>query len=191
MRVLRETFLCTFEAAIREARRAQRHAVLQRDRRRAVAREPLAARDVLRGEWGFRGFVVSDYFAIRELDDRPETHGHHVAADAKEAAALAVRAGVNIELPEPDCYPHLVELVRDGTIPEALIDERVRPLLRAKFRLGLFDDPYVDPDEAERVVRNRRTATLALEAARETITLLKNANGVLPLDAASDRRPSP
>jgi beta-glucosidase len=140
--------------------------------------------DVLRGEWGFKGFTVSDYYAIWEMADRPETHGHHVAADKKEAAVLAVRAGVNIELPEPDCYRHLVELVREGTLKESELDELVAPMLRAKFLLGLFDDPYVDPDEAERVVGCDAHRALALQAARETITLLKNDGGLLPLDPA-------
>ncbi len=182
MRVLRETFLSTFEAAIREAGALSvMPSYNEIDGVPSHANRWLLA-DVLRGEWDFRGTVVSDYFAVRELNDRAESLGHHVAADAKEAATLAVRAGVNIELPDPDCYPFLTELVREGTIPEALIDERVRPLLRTKFRLRLFDDPYVDPDEAERVVRDPSHRTLALEAARKTITLLKNADGVLPLD---------
>jgi beta-glucosidase len=148
--------------------------------------------DVLRGEWGFEGFTVSDYYAVWELHYRPDTHGHFVAGDKKEACALAVRAGLNIELPEPDCYLHLVELVREGTLAESQLDERVAPMLAAKFRLGLFDDPYVDPDEAERVVGSEANRELALQAARETITLLKNepagaasAGPVLPLDAAS------
>jgi beta-glucosidase len=139
--------------------------------------------DVLRTEWGFRGFTVSDYYALWEMADRPDTHGHHVAADKKAAAALAVRAGVNIELPEPDCYGHLVELVREGTLRETELDALVEPMLLAKFRLGLFDDPYVDPDEAERVVGCDEHRRLALEAARETITLLKN-DALLPLDPA-------
>jgi beta-glucosidase len=140
--------------------------------------------DVLRGEWGFTGFTVSDYYAIWEMADRPETHGHHVAGDKKEAAALAVRAGVNIELPEPDCYRYLVELVREGTLKEPELDALVAPMLHAKFRLGLFDDPYVDADEAERVVGCEAHRRLALQAARETITLLKNDGALLPLDAA-------
>jgi len=144
-------------------------------------------RDVLRQEWGFRGFTVSDYYAIWEMADRPDTHGHHVAHDKKEAALLAVRAGVNIELPEPDCYRHLVELVRERKLRESELDELVAPMLHAKFLLGLFDDPYVDPDEAERVVGCEAHRRLALRAARETITLLKNEGGVLPLDPAKLR----
>jgi beta-glucosidase len=138
---------------------------------------------VLRDEWGFDGFIVSDYYAIWELSDRPDTHGHAVAADKKEACALAVRAGVNIELPEPDCYLHLVELVREGTLAESQLDDLVAPMLLWKFKLGLFDDPYVDADEAERVVGCDDHRRLARQAARETITLLKNDGGLLPLDA--------
>jgi beta-glucosidase len=139
-------------------------------------------RDVLRGEWNFSGTVVSDYYAIRELHVRPELYGHHLAADGKEAAALAVRAGVNIELPEPDCYKHLVELVRSGDLSESQLDELVRPLLAQKFQMGLFDDPYVDPAEAERVVGCKEHQELALTAARQTITLLKNESGIAPLN---------
>src|ERR1041384_2510674 len=71
-------------------------------------------REVLRKEWGFKGFTVSDYYALWELGCRPDTHGHHVAADKRESCALAVKAGVKIELPEPDCYLHLEALVREG-----------------------------------------------------------------------------
>ncbi|HET7374988.1 MAG TPA: glycoside hydrolase family 3 C-terminal domain-containing protein, partial [Gemmatimonadaceae bacterium] len=102
--------------------------------------------------------------------------------DKREACVLAVRAGVNIELPEPDCYKHLVDLVRDGTLDERDLDDLVAPMLLAKFRMGLFDDPYVDPDLAERLVGCEDHRAIALQAARETITLLKNENQVLPLD---------
>ena len=144
-------------------------------------------RDVLRREWGFTGYCVSDYYAIWELGYRPDTHGHFVAKDKKEACKLAVEAGVNIELPEPDCYRHLVELVRDGTLRESQLDDLVAPLLYWKFRMGLFDRPYADPDEAERVVGSAEHRKLALQAARETITLLKNEGGLLPLDPAKLR----
>src|SRR4030095_3930615 len=110
------------------------------------------------------------------------THGHFVARNRIDACVLAVRAGVNIEAPEPNCYLHLTELVRSGELWEHELDELVAPMLYGKCRLGLFDDPYVDPDNAERVVGSERNAELALQAARETITLLKNDGGVLPLD---------
>jgi beta-glucosidase len=98
---------------------------------------------------------------------------------------LAVRAGVNIELPEPDCYLELADLVRDGTLDESELDDLVAPMLRWKFTMGLFDDPYVDPNEAERVVGSDRNRALARRAARETITLLKNDHQLLPLELAS------
>jgi beta-glucosidase len=139
-------------------------------------------RDVLRKEWGFTGFVVSDYYAIWELNYRPDTHGHFVAKDKKEAARLAVKAGVNIELPDPDCYLHLIELVKEGKLKESELDELVAPMLAAKFELGLFDDPYVDPDHADAIVGCAEHNQLALKAAREAITLLKNENNVAPLD---------
>jgi beta-glucosidase len=181
-RELREVFLPPFKQAIQEG-----GAVSVMASYNEVDGVPSHAnrwllRDVLRGEWGFEGFVVSDYYAIWELHYRPDTHGHFVAADKKGACALAVRAGVNIELPEPDCYLHLLDLVREGTLAEADLDDLVRPMLYWKFRFGLFDDPYVDPDVAERVVGSDANRQLALQAARETITLLKNDRHLLPLD---------
>ena len=83
---------------------------------------------------------------------------------------------MNIELPDPDCYLHLVELVRKGVLKESELDELVAPMLFWKFEMGLFDDPYVDPDEAERVVGCDAHRELALTAAHEAITLLKNDN---------------
>jgi len=145
-------------------------------------------RDVLRKEWGFKGFVVSDYFAIRELHERQGFFGNHVAEDGRQAAALALKAGVNIELPDPDCYLHIVALVRKGIVKESLLDELVAPMLAWKFKLGLFENPYVDPDVAERIVGCEINRDLALQAARETITLLKNNGGVAPLDISKIRR---
>src|SRR5919109_1068161 len=82
----------------------------------------------------------------------------------------------------PARYRHLVELVRDGVMQEAELDELVAPMLLWKFKMGLFDDPYVDPAEAERVVGCEANRKLALQAARDAITLLKNDNQLLPLD---------
>jgi beta-glucosidase len=187
MRILREVFLSTFKAAIVEGGALSVMASYNEIDGVPSHANRWLLQDVLRGEWGFDGFVVSDYFAIRELAERPELYGHHVAADGREAAVLAVRAGVSIELPDPDCYPHLVALVREGVIPVSLIDEQVRPMLRAKFRLGLFERPYVDPDAADRIVREPAHRALAYEAASKTITLLQNDFGLLPIDTSKVR----
>jgi beta-glucosidase len=181
-RVLRETFLYTFREALREA-----GAVTLMASYNEVDGVPSHAsrwllRDVLRKEFGFKGFVVSDYYAIWELGYRPDTHGHFVAKDKKESCALAVNAGVNIELPDPDCYLHLVELVKKGVLKESQLDELVAPMLFWKFEMGLFDDPWVDPAEAERVVGSAPHIQLARTAAQEAITLLRNEHNVAPLD---------
>jgi beta-glucosidase len=182
MRLLRETFLYPFKAAIQKSGAISVMAAYNEiDGVPAHASEWLL-RDVLRKEWGFKGFVVSDYYAIWELGYRPDTHGHGVAKDKKESCALAVRAGVNIEFPEPDCYLHLVELVHKDVLKESQLDELVAPMLFWKFKMGLFDDPYVNPDEAARMVGSEKNRKLALQAARETITLLKNANNLAPLN---------
>ena len=181
-RVLRETFLQPFKDAIQKAGAISVMASYNEIDGVPSHANKWLLRQVLRKEWGFKGFVVSDYYAIWELNYRPDTHGHCVAKDKKEACKLAVEAGVNIELPDPDCYLHLVELVRKGALKERLLDELVTPMLFWKFKLGLFDDPFVDPDEAERVVGCEEHRKLALQAARETITLLKNESNLAPLD---------
>jgi beta-glucosidase len=135
--------------------------------------------DVLRREWGFRGLVVSDYFAIEQLVTR-----HHIAADKGDAAAQALNAGVDLELPDPSGFPELVAMVRSGHLDEATVDRSVVRVLRAKFLAGVFEHPFADPDEAERVSNTRESQALALEAARRSIVLLKNANHLLPLDRA-------
>jgi len=183
LRLLRETFLQPFKDALEKAGALSVMASYNEIDGVPSHASRWLLRDVLRKEWGFRGFVVSDYYAIWELADRPDTHGHHVARDKKEAALLAVEAGVNIELPEPDCYLHLVELVREKKLREAQLDALVLPMLECKFKLGLFDDPYVEP-AAEKIVGCDEHRALALESARASITLLKNDGGLAPLDAA-------
>ena len=181
LRVLRETFLYPFHEALKQGGAISVMASYNEIDGVPSHANPWLLRDVLRKEWGFKGFVVSDYYAVYELNYRPESHGHFVARDKKEACALAVNAGVNIELPEPDCYLHLVVLVRKGVLQERQLDELVAPMLFWKFQMGLFDDPYVDPDEAARVVGCEANAELALKAARESITLLRNEGNLLPL----------
>lgn len=182
VRVLRETFLFPFKEVLRHA-----GAISIMPSYNEVDGVPSHTNqwllgEVLRKEWGFQGFLVSDYFAIWELGYRPETHGHFVAKDKLDSCVQAVRAGVNIELPDPDCYLHLAELVRKGVLGESELDELVAPMLFWKFQMGLFEDPYVDPQEAERVVGSDAHRALALSAAREAITLLRNENNLAPLD---------
>jgi beta-glucosidase len=140
-------------------------------------------RDILRGEFGYKGLVVSDYFAIDQMIDI-----HHVAHGCAEAAKLAITAGVDIELPFAKCYKTLPALVRSHQVPESLIDEAVARVLRAKFELGLFDHPFVDPQKAVQSASTPADDQLALQAARETITLLKNENNLLPLDLSKTKR---
>jgi len=180
-RLLRETFLQPFKDTIQKAGAVSVMASYNEIDGVPSHANRWLLRDVLRDEWKFDGFVVSDYYAIWELGDRPDTHGHHVAANKRDACKLAVRAGVNIEFPEPDCYLYLTDLVRSGAIAESELDDLVAPMLRWKFEMGLFDDPYVDPESADRIVGSPANRALALESARETITLLENRGGLLPL----------
>ena len=130
---------------------------------------------VLRGEWGFKGVVVSDYSAIEDL-----VNVHHIAADLDGAARRALQAGVDIDLPDGTAYATLTQQVRDGRVSEESINVAVRRLLALKFRAGLFEHPFADADKAVAVTNNDEARTLALQAARRTIILLKN-DGMLPL----------
>lgn len=137
---------------------------------------------VLRQEWGFQGFTVSDYEAIAQLATL-----HKVAADRDEAAVKAIEAGVDTELPDIDAYGRLADLVRAGRVSMETLDRAVARILRAKFLAGLFDDPYTDPALAERVTNSPGHRALALRAALESIILLKNDRNTLPLDPAKLR----
>jgi beta-glucosidase len=181
-RIQREVFLYPFRCAIQEAGAISVMASYQEIDGVPSHANRWLLRDVLRKEWRFDGFVVSDYYAITELNYRAEVRGHAVAKDKTEACALAVAAGVNIELPEPDCYTLLPQLVRKKVLTESQLDELIAPMLLWKFRMGLFEDPYVNPEHAAMIVGCDAHRDLALLAARETITLLKNDNGVVPLD---------
>ncbi len=177
-RLLREMFLPSFEAAVKEAGVMSVMASYNEiDGVPSHANNWLLDR-VLRQEWGFTGLVAADYDGIAQLVSR-----HHVAADKAEAARLAIEAGVDIELPDPDCYPSLPQLVADGKVSEATLDRAVARVLRAKFMLGLFENPYVDPERAVQVTNTEANHALAAEAARRSIVLLKNAGNLLPLDS--------
>ncbi len=130
---------------------------------------------VLRGEWGFRGLVVSDYYAIEDLQTL-----HHIAGSPEQAARLALEAGVDCDLPSGGAYATLTQQVRDGRVAEERINTAVRRVLSLKFRAGLFENPYADPNQAVALTNNLEARTLARKAAERTIILLKN-DGVLPL----------
>ncbi len=183
-RLLRETFLRPFKEVLEKAGAISVMASYNEIDGVPSHASKWLLRDVLRKEWGFKGFVVSDYYAIWELHHRPDTHSHFVAGSKKEACALAVKAGVNIEFPEPDCYLSLVELVKKKVLKESELDELIAPMLLWKFQMGLFEDPYVDPAKASQIVACEPHRKLALQAAHETITLLKNENQLLPLNPA-------
>ncbi|HEY0375943.1 MAG TPA: glycoside hydrolase family 3 protein, partial [Pyrinomonadaceae bacterium] len=176
-RVLREYFLPSFEAAVKEANVMSVMASYNEiDGVPSHANKWLLGK-LLRQEWNFDGLVASDYYGIPQLMDL-----HHVAGNKMEAAQRALEAGVDVELPDPDCYQTLLQLVKDGKVSEAALDKAVARNLKAKFLLGLFENPYVDPDRAARVTNSQAHRDLAAEAARRSITLLKNDNNLLPLD---------
>ncbi|MEI9992443.1 MAG: glycoside hydrolase family 3 N-terminal domain-containing protein [Rhizomicrobium sp.] len=131
--------------------------------------------DVLRGEWGYKGAVVSDYFAIEQLADI-----HHVVPDHAAGAVRSLRAGVDVDNPNSASFGTLVASVRAGKIAENEIDVAVRRFLTLKFEAGLFDHPYRDVAAADALVGNADADALATEAARRAVVLLKN-DGTLPL----------
>lgn len=135
---------------------------------------PELLRKVLKEDWGFEGFVVSDLVSIDGLFS-----DHHVAKDKEDAGIMAMNAGVDVDL-GANCYALLKEAVEAGKISGKVLDEAVGRVLRLKFELGLFDNPYVDPEVAAAEVRNAENVAVAREAARKGVVLLEN-NGVLPL----------
>ncbi len=177
-RELREVYLFPFEAAIREAGLGSiMNAYHELDGQPCGSSRKLLT-EILRGEWGFDGTVVSDYFAINMLFDY-----HHVTPDKASAARLALEAGLDVELPFTDCYGDpLRQAVITGDIPEALIDRSVRRVLLQKFALGLFENPYVD--EAAVAFDTPRQRALARQIAEKSIVLLKN-DGLLPLSKST------
>ncbi len=175
-RVVREYFLKPFEAAVTEG-----HIDTLMPSYNEVDGIPSHSNKhlldgILRHEWGFQGIVVSDYFGITELRTV-----HHIVGDNETAARYALDAGVDIELPFVAGYPSLPDQIKQGKVSEAAVDRAVARVLRLKFLAGLFEDPYVNPDYAEKIANSPEHQRLALKAAREAIILLKNQDNLLPL----------
>jgi beta-glucosidase len=178
-RELLETYLYPFEAAVREAGlRSIMPGYHEIDGIPCHTNRWLL-QDVLRDQWGFDGLVVSDYFAINMIYDY-----HGAAADKDDAARMALEAGVDVELPSTDCYAApLVEAVEKGLVDPALVDKTVRRVLEMKFRLGLFEKPYVDEEGVEARFDTAGNRAFSRQAAEKSIVLLKN-DGILPLSRA-------
>lgn len=138
--------------------------------------------DVLRGEWGFKGGVVSDYWGIDDLQRL-----HFVEPDLESAAVRALKSGVDFDLPDGQAFALLPNALEKGRVKQAEIDRAVRRMLKIKFLAGLFENPYADANYAEAITDNEEARALAEEAARKAIVLLKN-DGALPLSKESLRR---
>ncbi len=174
-RDLRETYLPQFEMAVVEAEVQSAMCAYNRFRGEAACASPALLDEILRREWGFRGYVVSDCGAIQDID-----RNHKVADTPEQASAMAVKAGTDLNCGVQ--YLNLADAVRQGLIREEEIDMAVRRLLEARFRLGMFDPPEMVPYAQIPYERNdsAENAEVALEAARKSVVLLKNDKGTLP-----------
>jgi beta-glucosidase len=176
-RELREVAAAPFAAVIREAGLASVMNAYNEVDGLPCAGSTAILDGLLRGELGFEGVVVADYFAVRLLADF-----HRVAADKREAACQALRAGLDVELPALDCYgAPLRSALESGDLGVELVDRSVERLLRLKFELGVFEDPFVDEALAPTVFDTPQQRELARRAARESVVLLRNEGALLPL----------
>jgi beta-glucosidase len=175
-RELMEIYIAPFQAAIRDAHvQTIMNAYPELDGE-VVAASHAILTDLLRGELGFDGLVVSDYEAIPMIQNY-----HHVVADKAGAAALALRAGIDVELPSPNCYHEpLKQAIEAGKVEMACVDAAVSRHLQKKFELGLFENPYVDEDRVLEVFDTPDQRLLAGQIARQSLVLLAN-DGILPL----------
>ena len=177
-RTLREVFFPPFKAAIQQG--GDWNVMMSHNDLNGVPchTNSWLMTDVLRKEWGFRGFIVSDWMDIEHCVDQ-----HRTAANNKEAFYQSIMAGMDMHMHGSEWQTAVVELVKEGRIPESRIDESVRRILTVKFRLGLFEHPYSDAKTRDRVINDPEHKRTALEASRNSIVLLKNKNDLLPLDA--------
>ena len=180
MRTMRDVYLAPFKAAV-EAGVATIMSGFHDYNGVPVAANRQLLTDILKKEWGFNGFVVSDWNAVMELT----LHG--VAEDGAEAATKAILAGVDMDMISLAYVTHLPAMVRSGRVPPAALDEAVRRILRVKFLTGLFENPYTDPERAKRVMLLPEHRKAARQLAQQSIVLLKNKDNLLPLDGGTRR----
>lgn len=178
-RELRESFLVPFQAAVQEAKSGS--VMVSYNEIDGIPNHinHWLLDTVLRKEWGFKGYVMSDGNGLQMLYET-----HHVAADKDEAARLALAAGVDYDLSDGSVYRTLVAQVKAGKVPLAEVDLATKRILTLKFRLGLFENPYVDVDYALKTTESAEHQKLAERAAEEAIVLLKNDGNLLPLNTA-------
>lgn len=177
-RTLREVFFPPFAAAVREGQGMS--VMMSHNELNGVPchTNRWLMEDVLRGEWGFQGFVVTDWKDLEYCVNQ-----HRTARDIKEAFLQGIEAGIDMHMHGPDWQQLVVELVHEGKVSEQRIDESVRRILRVKFQMGLFEHPYSDEQHCAAVISRQEHKATALEAARKGIVLLKNEGSLLPLDA--------
>ena len=177
-RTLREVFFPPFKAAIQQG--GDWNVMMSHNELNGIPchTNSWLMNDVLRKEWGFKGFIVSDWMDIEHCVDQ-----HRTAANNKEAFYQSIMAGMDMHMHGPEWQTAVVELVKEGRIPESRIDESVKRILTVKFRLGLFEHPYSDAKTRDRVINDPEHKRTALEASRNSIVLLKNEKELLPLDA--------
>ncbi|WP_343588358.1 glycoside hydrolase family 3 N-terminal domain-containing protein [Flavobacterium sp.] len=179
-RMLLETYLPPFKAALEAGAATFMNSFNDINGIPATGNAHLQ-RDILKGKWNFQGFVVSDWGSIGEM----VAHGY--SKDLKEAAYSAITAGSDMDMESNAYRKNLAELVKEGRVSIDLVDDAVRRILRKKFELGLFDDPYKysDPKREEKALNNPEHRKAALEMAEKSIVLLKNENQTLPISKST------
>jgi beta-glucosidase len=176
-RILRENFLVPFEAAVEEAHVGSVMASYNEIDGIPSHINHWLLDKVLRQEWGFQGYITSDGDGIQMLYQT-----HHIAPDLAGAARQSLGAGIDYDLSDGSAFHTLVWQVKQGIVPESELNRAVAKVLATKFRLGLFENPYVDPDLAERTVNSPEHRDLAEKVAEKVVVLLKNDKNLLPLD---------
>ena len=176
-RTLREVYLPPYKAAVEEANVFTLMAAHNELNGIPCHADRWMMTDIMRGEYGFNGFIVSDWMDVDRIHDL-----HHAAPTLKDAFYETVDAGLDMRMHGPDFLEKVVELVKEGRLSEAQIDRACSKILEAKFRLGLFENPFVCLEKTAQTLSNEEHLQSALEMAEESIVLLKNENDLLPLD---------
>jgi beta-glucosidase len=184
-RELRSVMLKSFEPSFREGHAMATMAAYHEIDGIPVTADPYLLKTILRQEWGFQGLVLSDLGAIRRLYQL-----HQVASSPKAASCLAIKSGVDMQFYDFDhdvFQKALIDCVHEGSLPQADVDRAASAVLRLKFALGLFDHPYIDPTLNAKTYRSKPHLDVSLQSARESLVLLKNENGLLPLSKSVQR----